>query len=491
MKLSEVVSGISAVRQDAHSSLEISGIAYDSRRVKPGYIFAAIPGYKLDGHFFIPHARANGAVAALTGHWIDDSELPQIQTENVRLALARAAGNFYGHPSNNMTVLGVTGTNGKTTTTFLIDSILREENFRTGLLGGVEYRLGNKTLAAKRTTPESLDLQEMLCEIDKASIEMVTMEVSSHGIDMFRVAYVDFDVAVFTNLTPEHLDLHEDMESYFLSKQRLFMGGLESETGADARGRRPAAVINVDDAYGRRLAEELDGVIGFGLTDYAAVQAVNVQLLGWETLFDLVTPQGTVQIKLRLPGLFNVYNALAAAAAAIALDIPLEGIIKGIKSVEGIPGRFELVNVKAPFNVVVDYAHNEDGLAQSLKTASQLTDNRLIVVFGCPGERDRDKRPQMAEVAGSLSDLAILTTDDCYGEPPERILDEAEPGLKASGSQYLRIPDRRQAIKTAIEAAGSGDTILIAGKGHETTQIMAGGPVPFDDKQVVREIIGV
>lgn len=495
MKLSEVLSHVDAIRQDANPGTEITGIAYDSRRVRPGYLFAAVTGFKADGYDFIPQARENGVAAVLCERWLEGAGIPQIQTASVRRSMALAAANFYGHPSRKMKAIGVTGTNGKTTTTYLIDSILRASGLRTGLLGGIEYRMGDESVPATRTTPESIDLQEMLAHMAAAGVDAVTMEVSSHGIDLFRVANVDFDVAVFTNLTREHLDLHEDMENYFLAKRRLFVGNLANLADAQTSqvsqsgGKRPLAVVNVDDRYGRRLAEELGDVIGFGLYTGADVTAANIKINGWETSFDLVMPSGMASVRLQLPGTHNLFNALSAAGAAHALGVAPQLAANGLQSVHGVPGRFELVDVETPFKVVVDYAHNEDGLSRSMATAGDLTENRVIVVFGCPGERDRDKRPEMGRIAGSLSHLAILTTDDCYGEPPEQILDEAEPGLMESGGKYLRIPDRRRAIETALEAAGPGDTVLIAGKGHETRQIMAAGPVPFNDAEVVKEIV--
>lgn len=489
MRLSEVLLNVPAVRQDADPATEISGLAYDSRRVEPGFLFCAVPGFKADGHDFVAQARAKGAASVLTGRWLDEAGLPQVETANVRRSMALAAANFHGHPSQRMKVVGVTGTNGKTTTTYLIDAILRSGRQKTGLVGGIEYRIGEESAPAARTTPESIDLQQMLAGMAQAGVEAATLEVSSHGIDLYRLAFVDFDVAVFTNLTREHLDLHGEMESYYISKRRLFTEALEDSESESGVRRRPLAVVNLDDAYGRRLAGELGEALGFGLSAGADITAENVKMHGWETSFDLVTPSGAAPVTLNLPGYHNLSNALAAAAAAHALGLDPQVSARGLLSVAGVPGRFELLDVKAPFKVVIDYAHNEDGLARSLSTAAELTDHKVIVVFGCPGERDREKRPEMGRIAGSSSDLAILTTDDCYGEPPEQILDEAEPGLLASGGRYLRIPDRREAIEAALQAAGPGDTVLIAGKGHETRQIMSEGPLPFSDSLVVREIM--
>lgn len=492
MKLAEILSGATIVRQDADPLLEISGITADSRLVEPGYMFAAVPGFKVDGHDFVPAARKAGAAGILTQTWLEGAETPQVQVPLVRKYMALAAANFYGRPSNKLTLVGVTGTNGKTTTTFLIDAILAAAGRNTGLVGGIEYRLGNRTLTAERTTPESSDLQKMLDDMSSAGVDTATLEVSSHGIGLYRVAYTDFDVAVFTNLTRDHLDLHHDMESYFNTKRRLFTAGLENdEPAAAADGKRPAAVINIDDAYGRRLAAELEnGVVTFGIEARTAdVTAKNITHSGWNTHFEVVTPAASAPVRLRLPGAFNIYNALAAAAVGVTLKLPLETIATGLNACRGVPGRFELVDSDSPFKIVIDYAHNEDGLSRAIGTARGAAGGKLIVVFGCPGERDRDKRPRMGEIAGSRADLAILTTDDCYGEAPERILDEVEPGLGKSGGRYIRIADRRAAIEAAIGEAGPGDLVLIAGKGHETKQIMAQGPVPFSDRDVVAKIL--
>ncbi|GBE57766.1 UDP-N-acetylmuramoyl-L-alanyl-D-glutamate--L-lysine ligase [bacterium BMS3Abin01] len=489
MKLSRVMKETPVLRQDAEGSLEVTGLAYDSRRVRDGVLFFAIDGFKADGHDFIGAAGDAGAVAAVTGRWVEDARLPQLQVTDVRRAMASAAAVFYNHPSRRLTLVGVTGTNGKTTTTFLLDSIMRAAGRRTGIIGGVEYRIGAHTEAATRTTPEAVDSQRMLARALEQDVDSVVMEVSSHGIELCRIEAMEFDVAVFTNLSPDHLDLHGDMEHYFASKRRLFAAGggqvITGETAAGGHG-RPIAVINTDDGYGRRLAAGTgEDTVTFGLGEDAMVRATDMEYSGWETSFTLVTPAGRAAVTVKLPGRFNLHNSLAAAAAATALDIPLPHIAGGLARAEGVPGRFQQVRTDAPFRVIIDYAHNVAGLTVALETARRITPGRLIAVFGCPGERDREKRPVMGAVTGEMSDLAILTTDDCYGEDPGTILDEVEAGLASSGGQYQRYLDRRRAIEAAVGSAGPGDTILIAGKGHEQRQIMADGPRPFSDRSVV------
>lgn len=458
----------------------------------PGYLFAAVPGFKVDGHDFIPQARKAGAILLLSERWVENTGMIQVQVPSVRKAMAYAAQAFYSNTQDQPLLIGVTGTNGKTTTTYLIDSILRESGLATGLVGGIEYRMGENSAAATRTTPEAFDLHRLLKTTSHTRIDAVTMEVSSHGIDLYRVACLNFAVAVFTNLTRDHLDLHGSMEHYYQVKRSLFAGSLEEPGNPDVpiAANRPMAAVNIDDPYGRRLADELeDRLVTYGMSPEADVRAGNIEYEGWKTRFTLITPAGSVPVQLRLAGAYNLANALAAAAAGIAAGISPDVIAAGLSASNGAPGRFEQVAVDAPFRVIVDYAHNEDGLAKALTTARSLSSGRLILVFGCPGERDREKRPAMGKVAGSLADLAILTTDDCYSEPPEQILDETESGLIESGGEYQRVSDRRQAIEAAVAAAGPGDTVLLAGKGHETRQIMADGPLGFSDTNVVKEIL--
>jgi UDP-N-acetylmuramoyl-L-alanyl-D-glutamate--2,6-diaminopimelate ligase len=479
------------VHSDAAPETEIKGVTLDSRAVQPDFLFAAIPGYKSDGHDFIPAAVDAGAVAVLTERWLDTLDVAQVQVTDVRRALARAAANYYQHPSQQLQLVGITGTNGKTTTSFMLHSILAVTGRKATLVGGVEYRIAGETAPAVRTTPEAMELQGMLARAVDAGDAYAVVEVSSHGIELFRAAFVDFAVAVFTNLTREHLDLHKDMESYYQVKRRLFLGTIAGDNTMTAK--LPLAVINTDNEYGERLVRETEEAGGkvftFGAASDADITAEQIVYSGWKTSFILLTPDGSAPVELAIPGSFSLANALAAAAAASAMGLSVSEIATGLNGHRGAPGRFEAVDAGTPYKVVIDYAHNEDGLARAIETARGLTPGKLILVFGCPGERDRDKRPHMGRLAGSSTDLAILTTDDCYDEAPDQILDGAEAGLVEAGGIYRRISDRRDAIAAALAAAGAGDTVLIAGKGHETKQVLAGGPVPFNDRQVVEDLI--
>ncbi len=492
MRISQVLQGVKVIRQAADPALDIRAVVYDSRRVEAGSLFFALPGFKTDGHDFAAETIRKGAAAVVTERPLAGLGARQVQVENGRRALAQAAANFFGRPADKLIVIGVTGTNGKTTTSFLLDSILRAAGKKTGLISGVENRSARGRARARRTTPEAPDLQKLLAEMVESGFEFATIEVSSHGIELQRVTCISFDIAVFTNLTPDHLDLHQTMEAYFQTKRRLFVpAAANQEKGCAGRAEEPRAAVNIGDGYGRRLLDELGPgqAVSFGEAAGADVCAQNLRQSGWDSNFELATPAGSIPVSFHLPGRHNIDNALAAAAAAHLLRLPLEATASGLASLRSVPGRFEQVDVEADFKIVVDYAHNEDGLKRTLATARRFTRGKLILVFGCPGERDRDKRPRMGKIAGTYADLSVLTTDDCYGEEPGQILDEVEPGLVQSGGRYLRIAERRGAIEAALEAAAAGDLVLIAGKGHEQVQMMAVGPMPFNDADVVREIV--
>ena len=483
MKLAELFRGVPCLRRGVGDEAEITSLAYDSRQVRPGAAFFAIVGESADGHLYVPAALARGAAVIVSEHEAPAGLATRwAQVEKIRRALAAAGRNFYGHPDSRLSMVGVTGTNGKTTTAFLIDSIFRAAGFTTGLFGTIEHRLGDRVVAALNTTPESLDLISYMAEVVKAGGRAVVMEVSSHALAQERVWGFHFAAAVFTNLTRDHLDYHKDFEGYFAAKRRLF-----EDLGS---GRPGVAVINRDDPWGVRLLEQRHGpLITYGFDSGADVRVKH--LTQHETGFraTLATPGGKLEIESKLMGRANVFNVLAATAAGLGLDLPEETIRTGIARLESVPGRFERVSEGQPFLVIVDYAHTDDALRNVLRTARELTDHRLIVVFGCGGDRDRAKRPLMGEAAGSLSDLAVVTSDNPRSEDPVLIMNDAIVGLQKTSNPYFAEVDREMAIRKALEAAHEGDVVVLAGKGHETYQVLKEQAIPFDDREVARRVL--
>lgn len=483
MKLGELLQGVPGLETGADVGSEITSLAYDSRRVRPGSLFFAIQGEKADGHDFIAPAleRGAGAIvseraapAGLAARWV--------RVAKIRRALADAARVFFGHPDARLQLVGITGTNGKTTTAFLLESILRAGGICAGLFGTIEYRLGDRTLSALNTTPESLDLLSYFAELVAAGGKAAVLEVSSHALAQERVWGIHFSAAVFTNLTRDHLDYHHDFEHYFEAKRRLFEG----------LGTPPPelAVINLDDPWGVRLLDlRFPSRLTYGLNSDAQIKVKQFTQSPSGVQATLVTPAGKLEIESALLGRANLANILAATATAVGLGISMEKIQEGIAALAVVPGRFERVDEGQPFLVVVDYAHTDDALRNVLKTARELTRNRLIVVFGCGGDRDRTKRPLMGEAAGSLSDLAVLTSDNPRSEDPIRIMSDAMVGLQKTGKPYLAEVDREAALRKALEQAREGDVVVLAGKGHETYQILKDRTIPFDDREVVRRIL--
>lgn len=472
----------SAVRGAARDAV-VSAIVYDSRRAVPGSVFVALRGLKADGARFAWQAVDRGAraVVAETPR-PDDVQVPWIVVSDARLALALLADEFYNHPSRRMPVVGITGTNGKTTTGYLLASVLDAAGLPAGLLGTVTYRIGGEDREASRTTPEAPDVQRLLVEMLDRGARSAVMEVSSHALALKRVDGMRFAAAIFTNLTRDHLDFHADMEGYFLAKRRLF----------EMLPPEAPAVINLDDPRGASLVNVGGRPITYALSRSADVtpEALDMTLAG--LTFELSTPRGPMAIRSALVGRPNAYNILAAASAAVAMGIPLEAIRAGIAALPGVPGRFEVVSSPADdVNVVVDYAHTDDALRNLLETARPLSPKRLITVFGCGGDRDRTKRPLMGMVAARLSDVVIVTSDNPRSEDPQRIIDEIMRGIPA-GSQTARTPDvrtlvdRADAIDRAVTLAQRGDLVLIAGKGHEKYQQIGDRVLPFDDGEVAR-----
>lgn len=456
----------------------VRGISYDSRKVQPGDLFVAVVGQKADGHDFVPEAKAKGAAAVLVERFIPGVDLTQAVVENTRYALGIAAANFFGHPSRNLRVLGVTGTNGKTTTTYLVKSILEEAGYKVGLIGTIEILVGEKKLEAQRTTPESLDLQSLFAQMVAEGVDYAVMEVSSHALELHRTVGVAFAGAVFTNLSQDHLDFHPTLEDYFAAKAKLFAG---------LKG--PAAV-NVDDAWGQKLQELVSSpVLTFGVEREAAFQARKIKLENAGVSYILESKDGQIGINLQLMGLFNVYNSLGAAALCAGQGVSLEGIKRGLEKVSGVPGRFQRIPNPHGLNVVVDYAHTPHGLENILRSARPLVPNgRIILVFGAGGDRDRGKRPLMGAVAAELADVVIITADNPRSEDPATICSSIETGLLKVNprANYQIDVDRRSAIRKAVALATPADLVIVAGKGHETYQEFAQGRIHFDDGEEVR-----
>lgn len=464
----------------------VSGIEYDSRQVVPGDLFCCIRGFSSDGHDFAPAAVEAGAKALLVERWIEGepaSSIPQLKTPRARLAMADLACVYYGNPSKSMKVAGITGTNGKTSTAFMAESIFRQAGFATALVGTVETRIAGEVEPAGRTTPESPDLQELFWRMTEAGVEAVAIEVSSHALELERTAGTEFAIAAFTNLSQDHLDFHLTMEEYYRSKRRLFETGLAGP-----------AVINADDPWAARVAEELPGldVISYSLdpSSGATLVARDIAYFSDGAEFVIVGAMGTWSVNLAIPARFAISNALAAAGIAFGLGIEGSSVASGLSAVRSIPGRFEPVRRGQPFLVVVDYAHTPDAVASVLASARGRVGEggRLHVVIGCGGDRDRAKRPLMARAAVGGSDFTYLTSDNPRSEEPKQIIDEMLAGLESGdGESYVIEIDRRRAIRAALGNALPGDVVVIAGKGHESGQTIGSETIPFDDRFVAGE----
>jgi UDP-N-acetylmuramoyl-L-alanyl-D-glutamate--2,6-diaminopimelate ligase len=471
MRLDEVIPGVPA----GAGEIEVTDLAYDNRAVKPGTLFFCVPGFTRDGHDYAADAAAAGAVALVVERPVNVG-LPEVLVESVRAAMGPAAAWFHDDPTAQLQVVGVTGTNGKTTTAFLMRDLLQADGRQTGLLGTVKSVIGGQERPVERTTPEGIDLQRTFREmLDKGDVACA-IEVSSHALELHRTDGIHFVVSIFTNLTQDHLDFHPTMEDYFNAKRRLFTAGCPG-----------TAVINLDDAYGRRLATELEEPVTFALDRKAAYRATNVHVGLQGCQFTALTPEGEIEVSSPLRGRFNVYNLLGSLAAARALGVPLDTAAAAIETAGQVPGRFQPVEEGQDFAVLVDYAHTPDSLENVLRAARALTDGRLHVVFGCGGDRDRGKRPLMGAIAARLADRVIVTSDNPRSEDPEAIIAEI---LTGTGPGVRSLPDRRAAIAEVIGGAEPGDVVVIAGKGHEQGQeFLRGRKVPFDDVTVAREAL--
>ena len=485
MKLNALLESISTLDVSSTDNPDIMGISYDSREVKEGWLFVAVSGHEVDGSAFITDALSRGAIAVVSENRPDlGSGVVHVQVPRARRALAELAAAFYGDASKDMTVVGVTGTNGKTTTTFMIRDILRDGGFVPGLLGTVAYEVGERSIPALRTTPEALEIHSMFRQMRDAGCNAAVMEVSSHAIALERVHGIDFNIGVFTNLSRDHLDYHRDMDTYFNVKSQLFHA-------IEQRDDRKA-VINIDDPWGLKLVDDgklKAGILTYGFNESADVRASNASLDSGGTAFDIATPWGEAHVKLRLLGRFNIHNALAAIAAGGLCGVDLGHMVKALEKITSVPGRLELVHNRKGRKIFVDYAHTDDALKNVLTTLREICRDRLIVVFGCGGNRDRGKRVTMGQVASELADYSYVTSDNPRDEEPGAIASEIIKGFDHQ-DQFEVVLDRREAIEKAVRAMGRKDVLLIAGKGHETYQEFKGTIVPFDDREMVREIIG-
>ena len=489
MNWKELAAEVTAVGSGGDSDQPVTGVEYDSRRVRPGSVFVAMKGGSTDGNRYVEKAIAAGALGIITdsAHKFDhllvfQPGLPVLEVEDGRRALAQASAAFFGHPERQLKATGITGTNGKTTTAFLLEALLNAAARKTVLVGTIEYHVAGEVRPSVHTTPESRDLFELMGEgAGRGATELVT-EVSSHALDQGRAAGVNFDVAVFTNLTQDHLDYHRTMEKYFAAKRLLFDGTVYPAPRV--------AVINARDPRGESLAAAAVRAgaevrtYGIGQGDW---RTASYSLTPGGATLELETPAGSAKVTSRLAGEVNILNLLAALAAAHARGVPFVDLIEFVPRLKPVPGRFQSVDAGQPFTVIVDYAHTDDALRNLITLARQIgahSGGRVITLFGCGGDRDRTKRPKMGLAAGAGSDLVVATSDNPRSEEPLAILAEIEPGLKASGVRYTIEPDRATAIRTALQAARAGDVVLLAGKGHEKEQILAGRTIPFDDAEV-------
>ncbi len=477
MVLKDLIKDLEILDVKGDLNLELDGIAYDSRKTKSGSLFVCIEGFKADGHKYIPQAIENGTKALLVQR---DVEVPEgitvVRVKDTRYALASIADIFHKHPSGKFKLIGVTGTKGKTTTTYMIKSILDTYGQKTGLIGTICNKIGNEVLPTDRTTPESYDLQELFGEMLEKKVDSVVMEVSSHALDLHRVSCSEFDIGVFTNLSRDHLDFHKTFENYLAAKIKLFKMCKKG-------------LVNIDSEYGRQVVDSAEcEVLTFGIDNDADIKAVDVVKKQDSVEFKVITPWFTEEIHVNIPGKFSVYNALAAVGSCALMGISFEYIKDGLKSVT-VPGRAEVVATGTDYTVIIDYAHSPDSLENILATVKGYAPARVISLFGCGGDRDKSKRPIMGEISGKYADFTIITSDNPRTEEPSAIINDIEEGIKKTKAAYITIVDRREAIKYAIQNARPNDIIVLAGKGHETYIMLNDKTIHFDEREVVREIL--
>ena len=478
ISIKELLNQIEYISFDGDESTEICGITNDSRAVENGFAYVCIKGFNADGHTFAPAAEKNGAMLIVAQDEYKSETAAVLRVKDSRTAMAQIASALYGHPSKKLKIIGVTGTNGKTTTTHIIKSVLDLAGKKTGLIGTNHTLIGNNEIEAKRTTPESCELHKWFAMMLESGAQYCVMEVSSHSVELQRVYGITFEVGVFTNLTHDHLDMHGNMENYMHVKTRML-------------DNCKTAIINIDDEYGRKMRKitKCKNVLTFSIDEPADYKAENVNLKDHGIIYDLKNAKISepTKIKAVLPGRFSVYNTLGAAAACFELGFDEESIQRGIIITRGAKGRAELVQINAPFKVMIDYAHTPDGLYNILTTVREFTKGKVITVFGAAGDRDRAKRPEMGELAGKLSDYCVITSDNPASEQPEDIIKAVEEGVKKTECPYICIEDRKEAILHALETAEEGDLVMLAGKGHETYQIIKGEYIPFSEEQIVKD----
>ncbi len=483
MNLANIFSNINLIKVDGSLDLDINEINQDSRLVTPGNLFICVKGSKVDGHQYLKQAADQGAVAAVVEDWPAESYgMTIVQVENVSGSFKEIAGAFYGYPDRHLKLIGVVGTNGKTTSTYLVKSILETAGYQVGLIGTINHLIKDIVLPAGNTTPGLLELQKLFAQMVAAGVDYVVMEVSSHSIDQGRVAGLKFEGGIFTNITQDHLDYHKTFEEYLRVKTKFFKD-LPSESWA---------AINIDDPHAESIiAQTKAKVYTYGIVNQASVRAVDVEVVQAGVSYKANTFRGNINLKLKLTGYFNVYNSLGVLTAGLAEGLDSSKIIQGLESVSIVPGRFQMLPESKSFGVIVDYAHTPDGLENILKTARKLTSRRLLLVFGCGGDRDRTKRPIMGEIAARMADFSIITSDNPRSEDPSRIINDIEAGFQKVSPvpAYQTEVDRAAAIRKIIAMADDADLVMIAGKGHETYQDFGDHRIHFDDQEVAQEAL--
>ncbi len=479
MKLAELLREVETAKIIGSEHLNITGIAFNSAEVKPGNMFVCIKGFQTDGHKYAGDAVSKGAIAIMAEKDMSELGVTCIVCDNTRLAMAKAAAAFYGHPETRFRLIGITGTNGKTTVTYLVKSVLESLGKKVGLIGTNQNMIGTEVIPSKHTTPDSLELMQLFSHMAEKGAEYVVMEVSSHSLALDRVTACTFDVGAFTNITQDHLDFHKTMEKYLEAKGILYHISR-------------AGVVNADDSGAEYLLKtaECDNMLTYGIENDCDLHASDVRLSEKGVAFEVSCGGESYSVELGIPGEFSVYNALTALGCLVAVGIPMEKAVEGLKSARGVKGRIELVETGRDFSVIIDYAHTPDGLYNVIKTIRGFCKGRIITVFGCGGDRDATKRPKMGRIAAELSDFCVVTSDNPRTEDPEKIIEQVVEGVKDGGCDYTVVTNRFAAIEYALDNARKDDIVLLAGKGHETYQILADRTINFDEREIVKKLLG-